>query len=1353
MNNNQSSQTLFRFVSQRNAQLIESEEKITFINRSKAIKSVFDQAIIQWANQKAPGITKLDALTTKAKELKQTQQIQLFTKADEVSVVTGSFYKAGKQLAVESKISPELEAELKAYFSINANGEPELIPSAPLNLVNIWDNFIYQVVTQESFYVKEALSQVLKAYNYIKNIVPEGSNKEEVLKQAVDAKVVLPPVLFLDEYPVEQDHAFQVNVSNIGASYISAKSRAALIESSPQNIGFVNEETSKKSNYLAAAYYKENLLILKKELEKAKKSYDVIYNKAYKAALKKHNEIVQNTENSVQAVESVGFSFEHEISPLDDTFLSNKLSNNSLQTLVMLVGNEEPKNLSEVAFSTSDISISGQTLVSDEYQTLDEIIAMVEVQIDNYNQQINDNIIAPKEEYASIGGVLIPMGNNLQVATGNANFFTATTVAKNSTEWNVLLELSDKSLSIVSATYTTGSSSGMGSISDSSVQLVQNGVYRLFANNTIPVNSSGSNGFMINGEVMLSDNKVYPLSFTMILNSSGTKDLITNTYPYTGGGSFIDPGENPQTKIYKGRVCAEYNEAESRFVTVNATLDVPESVSIDLRRFRLMDGGNVVKVGYGVVFYVQTGNSIVFPDLFDNTLTLQELQRSTKIVLDFAVNGQFKQLVLEDFNSPKCVEGILKDVEEFEISSEGHVFIPKGFGIKRLGIADYLKVEQSTHAYVEGEVANIENIMAREYRDKSTRRLRRSENTTTTSKETEREKLTDTTTATRFEMQTEIARMLQEANDTSINASSEFKFGDTSRFNIASGYANHRAKEESTRQSITQAQDITERALDRVVSKVREERIEKIVEEFEENNSHGFDNRKGDKHVVGVYRWVDKLMKNQVFKYGKRLMFEFSIPQPAKLHNLAMQSTKQLKTIEKPIDPRLSTILTMQNYSSLSDENILKYWLNKYNVEIEKKPENEISVSKAISVSNAEITGEMTAKSDSIEVPDGYTTSGGWLNVNHFFQPDSFEWTHIGVTVGDVSKLVSEHNEHITINEAISFKKKYAKKVGIAFESSDTGGVTINVSLDCVLSKEVENEWLQRTFNEIIKAYEDAMVVYNQTIAEEETRAGEIKSKNPLFYRQIEQEVLRHNCIAYLVDDNSQKSLGQNMYMGQNMSEFGIKREYLDQYASLAKFMEQAFEWDIISYSYYPYYWGDRRDWESMYRSENIDPLFNSFLRSGMARVVVTVRPGFEDAVQFYMSTGKIWSGGEVPVIGDPLYLSIVDEMREPMGEKYGKAWITRIPTPLTILQAESIGLKVEHALPFTQEDPKDFEDPKALITESNFEKNDATMQAPESKMVGSMEINNDYLQLTTKDDPKQVVAQLSLDDLKEALQ
>lgn len=164
----------------------------------------------------------------------------------------------------------------------------------------------------------------------------------------------------------------------------------------------------------------------------------------------------------------------------------------------------------------------------------------------------------------------------------------------------------------------------------------------------------------------------------------------------------------------------------------------------------------------------------------------------------------------------------------------------------------------------------------------------------------------------------------------------------------------------------------------------------------------------------------------------------------------------------------------------------------------------------------------------------------------------------------------------------------------------------------------------------------------------------------------------------------------------------------LDQYTAFIKFMEQAFEWENISYFLYPYYWGRKTNWAGLYQSENTDPLFRNFLQSGMARVVATVRPGFEDVVQFYLATGKIWNGGEVPVIGDELYLSIVDEMKEPKGIKQGKAWLTRLPTTLNILQAESIGLKVAHALPFSTENPDDFEVPFEVITEAkfNFEKN-----------------------------------------------
>ncbi|UZT99987.1 hypothetical protein ODZ84_10650 [Chryseobacterium fluminis] len=109
-----------------------------------------------------------------------------------------------------------------------------------------------------------------------------------------------------------------------------------------------------------------------------------------------------------------------------------------------------------------------------------------------------------------------------------------------------------------------------------------------------------------------------------------------------------------------------------------------------------------------------------------------------------------------------------------------------------------------------------------------------------------------------------------------------------------------------------------------------------------------------------------------------------------------------------------------------------------------------------------------------------------------------------------------------------------------------------------------------------------------------------------------------------------------------------------------------------------------------------------------MARIIVTVKPGFEAAVQFFLETGLIWNGGAVPVIGDPMYMSIVDEMRQPTGEPQGKYWITRVPTTLTIFQDKSTGLPVEHPRPiFPETDTNNCENPKELEFETSFEQRD----------------------------------------------
>ena len=209
------------------------------------------------------------------------------------------------------------------------------------------------------------------------------------------------------------------------------------------------------------------------------------------------------------------------------------------------------------------------------------------------------------------------------------------------------------------------------------------------------------------------------------------------------------------------------------------------------------------------------------------------------------------------------------------------------------------------------------------------------------------------------------------------------------------------------------------------------------------------------------------------------------------------------------------------------------------------------------------------------------------------------------------------------------------------------------------------------------------------------------------FYRIIEGDVLKHNCIAYLLQ-NYLSGIGEDFDYdneGVKMDEFKVYLgENLDKYTSTAKFLEQAFEWSIKDYTFYPYFWAERSQWQELYLTENVDPLFRSFLQAGMARVIVTVRPGFEEAVQYFLETGKVWMGGESPVIGDPLYMSIAAEMIEPTGVKQGKYWITRIPTTLTILQAKSTGLDVEEPLPiFPEPNPENCENPDELETSSAF--------------------------------------------------
>jgi hypothetical protein len=136
------------------------------------------------------------------------------------------------------------------------------------------------------------------------------------------------------------------------------------------------------------------------------------------------------------------------------------------------------------------------------------------------------------------------------------------------------------------------------------------------------------------------------------------------------------------------------------------------------------------------------------------------------------------------------------------------------------------------------------------------------------------------------------------------------------------------------------------------------------------------------------------------------------------------------------------------------------------------------------------------------------------------------------------------------------------------------------------------------------------------------------------------------------------------------------------------QFFEQAFEWENLTYVYYPYFWGRKEQWLSIFPLNDTDPLFTDFLRAGAARVLVPVRSAYTESVLYYLKSNVIWNGGDPPVFNDPLYVSIVDEIKASSNviddeelPKYGEnctypclvdEWTIKLPTSLVYLQEDA---------------------------------------------------------------------------------
>ncbi len=457
------------------------------------------------------------------------------------------------------------------------------------------------------------------------------------------------------------------------------------------------------------------------------------------------------------------------------------------------------------------------------------------------------------------------------------------------------------------------------------------------------------------------------------------------------------------------------------------------------------------------------------------------------------------------------LSGRYVDVSPFVQSDQSRVGtrrLPAEALIRAPGVAELKVVRQRLKRYEMGEIAYIENALKGEMRERSHRRKTATETTVFIETERTEEMEQDLQSTQRFELQREATRTAHEDSQLDAGVTVTASYGPTVSVTANLGFATNHSKDESTREASNYARKITKRTVARLQERVLEQRTIRTMNEVEEINKHGIDNTDGGGHMVGVYRWVDKIYEARVFSYGKRLLLEFSVPEPAAffLHSLT-ESTAPGTTIDRPEppmvpdeqgDPRLLSPVDVTPASYLG-------WVQRYQVgNVSPPPKLYETATLAVEepVVEMEKDGNKVRQrrtvfkaNTQLNIPDGYKAIKYVMIVN----ADNGAREHMLLSwiVGDSSDHVAGNPQSDPVTHAhwsfgvahdLGVHVQGSLPVGIYFH--DVWGFAITLEVVCERTEEKLMAWQLKTYEAIMRAYFELKAQYDQEISAAAVRAG-----------------------------------------------------------------------------------------------------------------------------------------------------------------------------------------------------------------------------------------------------------------------
>jgi hypothetical protein len=416
-----------------------------------------------------------------------------------------------------------------------------------------------------------------------------------------------------------------------------------------------------------------------------------------------------------------------------------------------------------------------------------------------------------------------------------------------------------------------------------------------------------------------------------------------------------------------------------------------------------------------------------------------------------------------------------------------------------------------------------------------------------------------------------------------------------------------------------------------------------------------------DSMRIDYYSMMRKWQVN-LLQYGLRLTYDIGIPEPGASLREPLATLAQLKQ-----QSSAGFVFDMP-YSDI-DESNYQTLAGQYGAELPAPP-----ATTNVQTVGGPMTG-LTGDADSgkyhfnqasFDVPPGYAVSSVRVDYTED-NPDNVAQTvlHVlGTPMGSLflprtpnNLATDKSNDSRDLTAEFGFMAGVTGHQEITFMSQWVGAAAVTFTITADVTDAELEQWRAQVWSALHDAAQNTYYANQQSVTAQITLLeDDIAGTDTLTLRQEELDEVMKGILRWLLGpgfqfmpaDVVQLFLNQGFdlshgiaFTGNTLNLDSSQWMAMFQYQEMVKFLNEAIEWENLIYFVYPYFWDVPPAWDFVRTLTHPDATRQQFLRAGSARVVLTVRQGYEDAFAAFIDRGDF--GDVLPP--DHPYITIGQEV------------------------------------------------------------------------------------------------------------